>query len=158
MAELKTLFIGMGFAGVSTVLNSGNVLFSSENADKKGIGVWISEKIRKSFGYEVPVYVAERDRLREILRHAPKWWNTGDRRYYHNLVFILTDDSPDNICRLVGAPSERKEFIQPFDEVIFWSYDLSCYQKCNWWKMTATRGIAEKLTIRTGNTVKRMCR
>lgn len=33
MAELKALFIGMGFAGVSTVLNSGNVLFSSESAD-----------------------------------------------------------------------------------------------------------------------------
>ncbi len=158
MAELKALFISMGIAGVSTVLNSGNVLFSSESADGNEIGVRVSDKIREMFGYEVPVYVAERDRLRVILRHAPKWWNTGDRRYYHNLVFILTDDSPDDICRLVGAPSEGKEFIRPFDEVIFWSYDLSCYQKCNWWKMTAARGIAERLTIRTGNTVKRVCR
>lgn len=29
-------------------------------------------------------------------------------------------------------------------------------QKCNWWKKTAGADIAEKLTIRTTNTVKKL--
>ena len=32
----------------------------------------------------------------------------------------------------------------------------NAYQKCNWWKKTASAGIAEKLTIRTANTIRKL--
>ncbi len=156
MPELKALFSDMGFAEPSTILNSGNVLFSSDNEDTAQIGHQITDKIREVFGYEVPVCVVELEHLKRILNHAPEWWNTDDKSRYHNLIFILTGESPEDICALIGDPSEGKEQIMIFEDVIFWSYDLGCYQKCNWWKRTATNGIAEKLTIRTGNTVKKI--
>lgn len=158
MSDLKKVFSDMGFVEVSTILNSGNVLFSSDNEDRKKISRQISDMILDVFGYEVPVCIVERDHIKDILDHTSTWWDTDDKARYHNPVFILTDESADDICKLIGEPSEGKEQIAVFENVIFWSYDLSCYQKCNWWKRTATKGIAEKLTIRTGNTIKKICR
>ncbi len=158
MADLKSIFLDLGYAAVSTVLNSGNVLFSAESRDIREISGRITDKIREAYGYDVPVCIVDQEHLKQILDHAPAWWNTEDKARYHNLIFVLTEETPAEICLLLGEPSEGKEKAEIFNDVIFWSYDLSCYQKCSWWKKTASKGIAEKLTIRTGNTVKKMCR
>jgi len=158
MSDLQKAVCDLGFSEVKTILNSGNVVFSSDGNDKKQISSRITDKIRETFGYEIPVCVVETGYLQHVLDHAPAWWDTDDKSRYHNLVFILTDETPRNICVLLGEPSEGKEQMEVFEDVIFWSYDLSCYQKCNWWKKTAAKGIAEKLTIRTGNTIKKICR
>ncbi|MBQ1170973.1 MAG: hypothetical protein IIX48_00035 [Lachnospiraceae bacterium] len=57
---------------------------------------------------------------------------------------------------MVGAPSQGLETIEIYKNVIFWTFDRKSYQKCNWWKKTAGAGIAEKLTIRTANTIKKV--
>ena len=73
-----------------------------------------------------------------------------------DIEFILSSDSPTEICDMVGQPSKDLESIQVYKNVIFWTFDRKAYQKCNWWKRTASAGIAEKLTIRTANTVNKM--
>ena len=158
MSDLQQTFCDMGFAKVETILNSGNVLFSSASIDRNQMGHQITDMIRDSFGYEIPVSVVEIGYLKNVLDHAPAWWDTDDKSRYHNLIFILTEESPNDIRVIIGEPSEGKEQIEVFEDVIFWSYDLGCYQKCNWWKKTAAKGIAEKLTIRTGNTIKKICK
>lgn len=158
MRDLQQIFCNMGFTDVETLLNSGNVLFSSENDDRDQMSLQITDQIRDSFGYEIPVKVVGIEYLKDVLDHAPGWWNTDDKSRYHNLIFILTEDTPQDICKLIGDPSEGKEKIEVFADVIFWSFDPGCYQKCNWWKKTSTKGIAEKLTVRTGNTIKKICK
>lgn len=158
MAHLKKAFCDLGFQEVDTILNSGNVFFSSGCEDRKQIVNWVTEGLRDVFGFQIPVCIMEQEHLKHILDCAPAWWNAEAKSRYHNLVFILTDETPEEICRLIGEPSEGKEQVQAFEDVIFWSFDLGCYQKCRWWKRTATKGIAEKLTIRTGNTVKKICK
>lgn len=155
MAKLKDEFCAAGFAEVSTYLNSGNVIFScSENNPKRIIEDLIYEK----FGMEIPVYIIEMDALKEIFSNAPSWWNSGDKEKYDNLIFILSEDSPEEICKLVGETSHELEQIQIYKNVIFWTFDRARYQKCNWWKRTAASGIAEKLTIRTAGTVGKVCK
>lgn len=153
MQELKASFEALGFCDVKTYLNSGNVVFSSEQGDSKAA---IEQKIMDTFGFAVPVYVIALDELEDIISHAPDWWNTGDKEKYDNLIFILSDDSPEEISEMVGEPSEGLEEVQIYNNVIFWTFDRKAYQKCNWWKRTAATGIAEKLTIRTANTVKKV--
>lgn len=59
---------------------------------------------------------------------------------------------------MVGQPSEGLEKVQIYKNVIFWTFDRNNYQKCNWWKKTATNGIADRLTIRTANTLNKICK
>lgn len=155
MPELKAEFEASGFSEVSTYLNSGNVVFASDAEDTKPI---IEKLIADKFGFEVPVYVISMDELKSIISNAPEWWNSGDKDKYDNLIFILSSNTPEDICALVGEPSEELETIQIFKNVIFWTFDRKAYQKCNWWKKTASAGIADKLTIRTANTVKKICK
>ena len=117
-----------------------------------------ADLIKEKFGFEIPVYVIEMEALKEIYENSPEWWNSGNKEKYDNLIFILTDDSPEEICQLVGEPSCELEQIQIYKNVIFWSFDKAKYQKCNWWKKTAAAGIGEKLTIRTAGTVCKVCK
>ena len=153
MPDLKKGFETLGFQDVSTYLNSGNAAFSS---DSEHPGEVIAEMIRERFDLEVPVYVISEDHLNEILSHAPAWWGSDDKNIYDNLIMILSDDTPEKISSLIGEPSPDLEKIQIYDDVIFWSFDRKAYQKCRWWKKTAAAGIAEKLTIRTAGTLRKM--
>ncbi len=155
MPELKSELEKAGFSDVSTYLNSGNILFCAESCDA---GKKIEKIIKDKFGLEIPVYLMEEDELKDMLSHAPAWWNSGDKGKYDNLIFILSEDSPQVICGLLGAPSEGLEDAEIYNKVIFWTFDRKLYQKCNWWKKTASAGIADKLTIRTAGTILKLCR
>ena len=158
MSDLKAEFENMNFSDVSTYLNSGNVMLSSDNDNIAELKSKIEEMITERFGLVLPVYIIESKHLKNIISNAPAWWGTGDKDKYDNLVFILSSESPEEICDLIGQPSKELETIQAYEDVIFWTFDRKLYQKCNWWKKTASAGIAEKLTIRTANTVRKMCK
>ena len=55
---------------------------------------------------------------------------------------------------VVGETSENIDRIKVYKNVIFWSFDLKNYRKSNWWIKTASTSITNKITIRTGNTIK----
>ena len=155
MSILKTEFEEAGFSQVTTYLNSGNIIFKSDK-DKDKTKAVIEKMIVDKFGMEIPVYIIEKEDLEDIMLHAPEWWNLENKEKYDNLIFILSSDTPKEICELLGKPSEGLEKAQIYKNVIFWSFDRKAYQKCNWWKKTAGAGIADKLTIRTANTVKKL--
>ena len=155
MSILKTEFEEAGFSQVTTYLNSGNIVFKSDK-DKDKTKAVIEEMIVDKFGMEIPVYVMGKEDLEDIMLHAPEWWNLESKEKYDNLIFVLSSDTPEEICELLGKPSEGLEKAQIYKNVIFWSFDRNAYQKCNWWKKTAGAGIADKLTIRTANTVKKL--
>lgn len=156
MSDLKAEFVGLGFTDVETYLNSGNVRFSADDIDLDILRKHIEEMIQDRFGMDVPVHVLRAEELQDILANAPTWWGTEDKEQYDNLIFILSNDSPENIADMVGPTTEGVEKIQIFENIIFWAFDKKAYQKCNWWKKTATVGIAEKLTIRTANTLRKL--
>jgi len=155
MAELKTAFEKEGFSEVSTYLNSGNVAFSTTSDSIPEIRVQIEKMIETVFQLQIPVYVISEPELKIIMENAPSWWGK-DKENYYNLIFILSEDTPAEICNLIGEPSPDLEQIQIFENVIFWSFDLKKYQKCTWWKKTAAAGIGEKLTIRTAGTIEKL--
>ncbi len=158
MSDLKTEFEQLGFADVTTYLNSGNVCFSAENENITEIKCVIETMINDRFNLNIPVHVVSKQDLVDILDNAPNWWGTENKEKYDNLIFVITEDTTDEICDMLGWPTAGLELVHVYKEVIFWTFDRNAYQKCNWWKKTAGAGIAEKLTIRTANTVSKMCK
>ena len=76
---------------------------------------------------------------------------------------IYLEEKPFNIYQIinevidvVGEPSENIDRIKVYKNVIFWSFDLKNYSKSNWWIKTASTSITNKITIRTGNTIKKL--
>lgn len=138
MAELKLGFESLGFPDVRTWLNSGNVVFSGEEAEPAALTGQIEGMIQRRFGLEIPVFVLPQEELADTLRHAPDWWGTEDPEVYDNLIFILPPASFQDVYREIGALKEGLEQIRDYGAAVFWSFDRKKYQKTNWWPKTAS--------------------
>lgn len=62
----------------------------------------------------------------------------------------------EEVIDVVGEPSKNIDRIKVYKNVIFWSFDLKNYRKSKWWIKTASTSITNKITIRTGNTIKKL--
>ena len=156
MSELKSCFIGLGYADVVTHLNSGNIAFSIDDNNEHILADRIKEMIKEHFGLDIPVFVILQSKLAEQLRKAPDWWGTDHSEIYDNLIFVMPAATAEIIAEKAGEPTKGLERVFICDNVIFWSFDRKKYAKANWWKKTASAGIGELITIRTANMLKRI--
>ena len=122
MAELKKGFETLAFVEVKTYLNSGNVIFSSDEDNIRKLTDKIEEMIKNQFGLDIPVFVLSREALEDILQNAPDWWGSEDKEIYDNLIFIIPPSAFSDIYNEIGEPKEELERIKDYKEVIFWSF------------------------------------
>lgn len=155
MAELKKCFEGLGFEDVKSYLNSGNVIFSSENDNPKDFTYIIKTMILNKFDIDIPIFIISKEDLEDILRNAPDWWDSGNKEIYDNLILIIPPTEFTDVFNEIGEPKEDLEKIANYKEAVFWSFSRKNYQKTNWWSKTASSRISTNLTIRTANTVKK---
>ena len=154
MAELKQGFEALGFSEVRTHMNSGNVVFSGEEAE----AARIQAMIRERFDLDVPVLVVARDWLEDVLRDAPDWWGQDEKDIYDNLILVIPPATAGDVAERFGEPTAGLERVCVRAGAIFWSFERKSYAKCSWWKKSASPGIGECITIRTANTVKKLAR
>ena len=156
MAQLRDGFAALGYADVCSHLNSGNILFSAECTDAAALAADIRAMVAERFALDIPVYILEQEKLAQLLKMAPDWWDTADQAVYDNLIFVLPTATAESIAANIGEPTPGLEQIRLCGDAIFWSFDLARHSKANWWKKTAAAGIGEHLTIRTANTLKKL--
>lgn len=169
MPQLAEAFRELKYNDVKTYLNSGNIIFSTEQlpsislvnentetAFEANLAFKIKLMIKEKFILDIPVHIIAQEKLQKIVSAAPSWWGTGEEEIYDNLIFVIPPATPEMIAEKVGEPTEGLEQILIYQNIIFWSFDRQKYAKANWWKKTATVGIGEQLTIRTANTLKKV--
>ncbi len=70
MAALKEMFEALGFEAVQTFIQSGNVLFRSDEAEEP-LRKTIEEEIEQVFGFSVIVVLRTAEELAQIILHCP---------------------------------------------------------------------------------------
>ena len=156
MAELKKEFKTLGFENVITYLNSGNVIFTSDIQDENTITNTIHKKIEEKFKLDIPVFIIEASKLKELLENQPEWWGTVSKEIYDNIIFIIPPTTYEEVYKALGEPKQELEKIKEYKNNIFWSYNLKNYRKTNWWAKTANTSISQSITIRTANTMRKV--
>lgn len=93
-AELKAAFETMGFAGVKTLLASGNVLF--EAAGEKDLKTRIETGLHAAFGFEVGTVLRSQVALKALVKSDPFDGRTEDAnaKLY---VMLLAEPLPDGL-------------------------------------------------------------
>ncbi|MEY8351733.1 DUF1697 domain-containing protein [Lachnospiraceae bacterium 54-53] len=154
ISGLKAGFEELGLVEVKTYLNSGNVIFSSE--EEEDFSGQLETIIKDRFDLDIPVFVILKEELEDILHNAPDWWGTENKEIYDNLIFIMPPATFTEVFSEIGEPKEEFEKIKDYKKAVFWSFSRKDYQKTNWWSKTAGANISSKLTIRTANTVRKI--
>ncbi|MGB3453904.1 MAG: DUF1697 domain-containing protein [Moheibacter sp.] len=122
MAELRQTMEKMGFTNVSTLLNSGNVIF--ETKDKVGLESEIEFQLERTFGFEIPVMLRKFDEIQQMVQNNPFERFKADENTKFYVSFVK--NKPDNEIDLPFF-SEDKSFqiIEIRDKTVFGILDLS---------------------------------
>ena len=155
MKELKTVFEEIGFLNVSTYINSGNVIFSTENKDKNEITKKIESVIIDKFSLSIPVIILSTNELSDILENAPDWWWYNNKEIVNYAIFVISPISVKEVFEKVGEIKPEYEKITYYNNVIFWSTPLNVFQKTRWSKI-ASSPVNNNVTIRNSNTTKKI--
>lgn len=108
MDALKKMYETLGFSHIKTYVQSGNVIFASNQSDTQKIESKITAQIRMDFGFEVPVIVLTIDQLREIIEQNPFSTNTGkEERFMH--VTFLEKEPKDFVAKDLEAKLQNRE-------------------------------------------------
>jgi uncharacterized protein (DUF1697 family) len=151
---LKQCFEGLGFLGVRTYIQSGNVLFRSDEASAKVLATAIERELSDRFSYDAQVIVFSMRRYKAAVKAAPEGWGTNDSQK-HNAAFTLGGASPKRVLAQLPSPKEGVESIATGPGVIFWSVSKTQLTKTTFMKLPSAP-IYQRLTIRNHNTVNKL--
>ncbi len=156
MPELKALFERRGFTAVATYINSGNVLFDSDEADPAAVRAACETLLRDAYDFEVPMMVIAADALAEAVAHAPDWWNRGGDEI-SDAFFVLPPLTPQDVAAQVGEARAPYEQVAFYGQVVFWSAPRKTYSRTRWSKVVQFPAY-RSLTIRNANTTVTLAR
>jgi uncharacterized protein (DUF1697 family) len=71
MHQLKALYESIGFASMTTYIQSGNVIFRSRSNDSASVNKLIVEAVMKAYGFPVTVIIRRPTDLETVIRNSP---------------------------------------------------------------------------------------
>jgi len=122
MAELREVVASLGHTGVSTYIQSGNVLFSTPETDDAKLAAALESAIEARFGLWSPVVVLSRDELAEVLAANP-YTGEPNPKLVH-VVFRNAEPAPEVLERIEAAVSAAaakgsRDTVQPTGRALY---------------------------------------
>lgn len=154
MADLKHVFETLGFDGVRTYINSGNVLFHWDETDPNLLKKRCEQAILDAFNLPVTVAVFTALEYESALERAPAWWGAGaDEK--HNAIFVIPPATGAEIVAGMGDVKKNLEQVDFAGNVIFWSAPLATFSRTRWSQIVKTPYYGS-ITMRNANTAKKI--
>jgi uncharacterized protein (DUF1697 family) len=151
MAELKGAFEDAGMLAVSTYINSGNVLFSTDVADRGRLVKLLQGAIRERRGVSADVQLRDKDEMAAIVGAMPAEWTNGASMKC-DVVFLQPDvDSPDILGELGPRPGVEDAIY--VSGALIWRVDRENATRSRLTKMVGTP-LYGRVTVRNCNTTR----
>lgn len=148
--ELKACFEECGFDNVVTYIQSGNILFTSENRSIEIIKEKIKKSLYKKMGKDIPVVIYSEKTYKEIIGLAPKGWGINLEKKYNVLFFIDKDIGQESFSSL--PPVKQGEKINQTEYAIFWEVLKEEYNASSYTRNLIKHPLYKQVTIRNSNT------
>ena len=150
MKELKVLFEQCGFSNVSTYINSGNVIFKS-NDKKNSITENIEKVLQIMTGNEVNVLVKTKSEMVKIANTIPSDWQNNNVQKT-DVAYLFESIDNENIINELPI---KKEYIQVIyvKGALIWNVQREDYNKSHLNKIISNK-VYKDMTIRNVNTAR----
>lgn len=109
MADLKMLFEKLGFTGVKTYVQSGNVIFQYRNENPKEIEQKIQNEIKSAYGFDVPVIVFQAEKFQQIVLANPFKDDTTKETSHLYVTFLASPPEIYDSEAILNKKSGREE-------------------------------------------------
>lgn len=103
MADLSALYESLGLAGVHTLLQSGNALFQSDEADAAALARRIEAGIEQRFGFHVDVFLRTRAQWRNMVGRNPFAGDSELDPARLLVTFLVHAPAADAVAALQGS-------------------------------------------------------
>jgi len=110
MTELKLLFINEGFNDITTYIQSGNVIFKSDESDTNKLEKQLIKAIKLQFNYSISVLILAEEKLQTIYTSNPFLQRSNID--ISKLYVTLLNDAPfkEGIPLLKSYSTKQEEF------------------------------------------------
>lgn len=154
MAELRVCFEALGFLNVKTYINSGNVIFETNQTTIKSLRAEIENCLKKQFGFDLLIVLIESNHYKKIIESAPTWWGK-DPLWKHNAIFLIEPTTAEEVVKAIGALKPDIELVEVCENVLFQSLEFSKFGQTTTGKL-ASNTLYKQMTIRNYNTAQRL--
>ena len=152
MSDLKKAAENRGFKNVSTYIQSGNIIFNS-NESPENIIAKLEQVLTQRFNYDSAVIIKTIDQLEKILAEVPDdWKKSRDMRCY--LAFVKEPITTIDVAR-EARPKEGVDFVKEGDGIVYMSTLLSGLTKNGFTKLITTK-VYKFITIRSYSTAQKL--
>lgn len=149
MKELKSSLMKAGFTNVISYINSGNLIFESDQV-QAGVTQKIERILKKNYTFSMTMLVISADEYQQDFAQVPEWWG-ADPSLRHNALFMLPSFDPKALQHLKQQITDYDQ-IEVKPNVIFWTstfkkdFSKSVYAKL------MKESFYKDVTIRNRNT------
>lgn len=151
MSSLKKSFEEMGFTGVSTYINSGNIIFQSKKADARKLERKIEQMLARDYELDSKVVVRSLSEMQELVQSLPQDWK-ADSEWRYNAIFLRHSiDSEEILAEFAIKKDIEQVLYRP--GALLWRVQASEVTRTQWVKLPA-RKIYKDMTIRNLNTTR----
>ncbi|CAG0938147.1 hypothetical protein BROC_00117 [Candidatus Brocadiaceae bacterium] len=154
MADLKASFEEMGFSNVVTYIQSGNVLFLSEEKDKTLLITKIEKGLSIRFNFEAKIVVVSRKELAAIIRNVPDGFGTDEKKFRYNVIFLKEPLTSKDAMKTVSV-REGVDTAHAGKQALYFSHLISRASQSHLSKIIGTPAY-QNMTIRNWNTTTKL--
>ena len=137
MADLKALYLELGFNDVTTYIQSGNVVFKSADTDIAYLIQTIENSILKQYGFEVPVIIRTADAWKNIVQNYPFDVNVLDNLTTVLVTLLSTKPTEDSVQILMA-------YVNNPDHLIIQDKNIYLYTPNGYGKTKLSNNFIEK--------------
>ena len=153
MKALKQSFESLGYPHVSTYINSGNIIFTSDQTDARKLETEIEAMLVREYQLESKVVVRTLDEMAKLVKSLPPSWSQeSDWRY--NVIFLRHTIDSKKVLGELPAKSEIEEVVYR-PGTLLWSAQVSALARSNMVKLSS-RKLYQEMTVRNLNTTKKL--
>lgn len=154
MADLKLCFENMGFTNVVTYIQSGNVLFDSNENDDQKLTLQIENVLSERFNYNSKIVLLAQTDLNRIVNAAPNGFGVNPDEYRYDVIFLKPPVTSEEALSKIKT-KEGVDFVTAGTGVLYFSRLSSKSSQSQMTKMIGT-AIYKEMTIRNWNTTTKL--
>jgi uncharacterized protein (DUF1697 family) len=151
MAELKATLASMGFSDIKTLLNSGNVVFTTVPTEIAALEAQMAEALEKQFGFPVPVLIRKMEDIQQLVADNP-FKNIEVHKDIRLYVTFLRNDAKNKLTLPWTSADGAFHILSSDDKMLLSTVDISKTKTTDAMKVL-DKNFTKDVTTRNWNTL-----